>query len=199
MGGVVGLEDHFPLLPASSGPAGALGDEVECLLRCQVGGYVQDAVGGKDAHGLDAGDVVALGHHLGAEEDIEFPFPKIVEDFPGTVFPSGAVQVEPADSGLWQQPFQFFFHPFRAGAEVQDPMAVAFRAFRGYGMHGFAVVALQLVGLLMVHQGHVAVGAFEHIAAGGAHEGGGKAPAVQEQDGFLPSGNRLLEQGNQGP
>ena len=196
MGRVIGLQNHFSLFPAPPCPSGTLCNEVESLLRRQIGRNIQNAVGRKNAYRLHTGNIMAFSHHLGTEKYIKFPLSEIIQNFPGTVLPSGTVQVKPSDSGLRQEISQFFFYPFRTRPQVEDTGAMTYRAFSGKGVHCFAVMALQPVHFLMVHQRYIAVGTFEHMAAGRAHKGGGKSTPVQKENGFILFKDRLLEKGD---
>ena len=67
--GVEGLHEHAPAARPAPGPARELGDERErALLGAEVG-EAQGGVGVEDHAEGHVGEVVPLGHHLGAEQD----------------------------------------------------------------------------------------------------------------------------------
>ena len=88
------------------------------------------------------------------------------------VFFAGRVLVHPQNAGAGQKFRQFFLNTL--GAE-----AAALGAERRQRMHRLAaVVAHQRLLGFVVDQRHTAVGAFQHVAAIGAHADGAVAPAI---------------------
>ena len=69
--GVEGLDDDAPAARAPARPSGDLCKHLEDAFAGAVVGEVDADVGAHDAHEGDLGQVKALGHHLGADEDVD--------------------------------------------------------------------------------------------------------------------------------
>ena len=97
----------------------------------------------------------------------------------------GRVLIHPQDAGCGQKPGQLLLDTLRAEAAVVQ-LAAALRAGLGQRLHRMAaMMAEQRLLRLVVDERHAAVGAFQHMAAGGTHADGAVAAAVQEQDALL--------------
>ena len=97
----------------------------------------------------------------------------------------GRVLIHPQDAGCGQKPGQLLLDTLRAEAAVVQ-LAAALRAGLGQRLHRMAaMVAEQRLLRLVVDERHAAVGAFQHMAAGGTHADGTVAAAVQQQDALL--------------
>ena len=97
----------------------------------------------------------------------------------------GRVLIHPQDAGCGQKPGQLLLDTLRAEAAVVQ-LAAALRAGLGQRLHRMAaMMAEQRLLRLVVNERHAAVGAFQHMAAGGTHADGTVAAAVQQQDALL--------------
>ena len=97
--------------------------------------------------------------------------------FVGVFFAGGGL-VHPQNAGVGQKFRQFFLNTLGAEAAVVD-LAAALGAECRQRMHRVAaVVAHQRLLGFVVDQRHTAVGAFQHMAAIGAHTDCAVAPAI---------------------
>ena len=78
--GVEGLDDDSPAARAPARPSGHLGEHLEDAFAGTVVGEVDANVGAHDADEGDLGQVKALGHHLGADEDVDLAGLKLAQD-----------------------------------------------------------------------------------------------------------------------
>src|SRR3546814_8028927 len=67
------LDEHAAGLLAPTGAAGYLCDLLECPLRCAEIAPLQPKVGIDHPHQRQIGEVIALGHKLGADNDVDLP------------------------------------------------------------------------------------------------------------------------------
>ena len=79
------------------------------------------------AHQRDAVNVVTLGDHLRAHEDVEVPLAKIVEDVFELAFAGHRIAVEPGDFRFGKLAVQLIFHAL--GLRT-DPPGILFLAVR---------------------------------------------------------------------
>src|SRR3546814_12406613 len=66
-------DEHAAGLLAPTGAAGYLCDLLECPLRCAEIAPLQPKVGIDHPHQRQIGEVIALGHKLGADNDVDLP------------------------------------------------------------------------------------------------------------------------------
>ena len=122
--------------------------------------------------------VQPLGYHLGAKQDVVLVPGKLGQHRFVGVFFAGRVLVHPQNAGAGQKFRQFFLNALGTEASVVD-LAAALGAERRQRMHRLAaVVAHQRLLGFVVDQRHTAVGAFQHMAAIGAHTDCAVAPAI---------------------
>ena len=69
-------------------------------------------VGADHSHQRDAVDVVSLGDHLGADQQIEFAFIESAERALEIFFAADGVAIQPSDAGLREHAVQKFFQLF---------------------------------------------------------------------------------------
>ena len=92
-----GLHDHLAAGRAAAAAAGELGDHREGALAGAEVGEAQGGVGVEDRAQGHLGEVVALGDHLGADQDGALGLAEGGEDAGVGTAPGGGVGVEPED------------------------------------------------------------------------------------------------------
>ncbi len=78
---VVGLQYHFPGCVPPAGTTSHLGQKLEGALAAPEIGKIEGEVGTDDPHQGDAGEIVALGHHLSAHQHIDIAVAKSFQYF----------------------------------------------------------------------------------------------------------------------
>ena len=141
-----------------------------------------------------------LCHHLGAQQNIKFPFAELVQYLRVGKLAGSGIPVHADNPCLRHQLRQLLLQLFRAGAKILDIGAAALGADLRHRHLDIAVMA-QEPPVPVIHQRHGALGAFHGLPAGTAHDKGGKAPPVQHEDNLLMLcqriGNQILQrQGN---
>ncbi len=139
-----------------------------------------------------------LGHHLGADQQIELAPLHGRHQLLVRPLATGSVPVHTADAGRGEEVLQALLEPFGPHPLRLDVAAEAGRAELGGGLLVVAVVAAQLTPPLVEGEGDFAVGAAEGGAAFGAQQVGGEAAAVEQQHRLLPCRQSLVEGGDQG-
>ena len=184
--GAVGLHEDAPrLVPAAGAPAHLLQELVGALGRAEVR-QLEDGVCVDHAHHGHIWEVEPLGDHLSAQQHRPRGARKAVEQLFVCALARGGVCVHADDGGAGRhQRAQLVFHALGTRPELAQVGAAAVRAAGGHGGAVPAVVAGERVSHLVVGERHRALGALRHKAAFAAQDEGGKAPLVQQQDGFL--------------
>ena len=189
---LVGLDEDGARFFCAAGASGDLGEELEGPFAAAEVGHAECAVGVEDSDQRDVGEVVALGEHLGADEDVEFACAEGVEDLP-ELFSTRAVAVEAADAEAGEGLGKGIFGPLGAGAAPFEPLGAAGGALGGDAGAGVAVVAAEEALLAVEGHGDIAVGAGDRLAAGLAEERGSVAPPVEEEDDLLAGGDGAVD------
>ena len=123
MVGTHGLDDHPARFLAPAGPAGDLGDQLEGLLRRPEIRHIESAVGPHHPDQGDMGEMVALGDHLGADQDIDLPRPHRLEDLQKVPAVGGGIGIKTGDAGLGQEQPRLLFDPLGAESDGhQEPV-----------------------------------------------------------------------------
>ena len=73
-------------------------------------------------------DVMPLGDHLGADQQIEFSGVKLVQNALEVMTGAHSVAIETPDAGTWKSFLQSFLNLFGSGAEKIQMLAAALRA-----------------------------------------------------------------------
>ncbi len=184
--GLEGLNDHRPVGAVAPGAPGDLGDEAEGALRGPEVGKHEAGVGLDDADELHPGEVQALRHHLRAEQDVDVATAEGIEGFLEDAFLAGGVGVEAADGEIAKARLHLLLDALGAVSGEPGIEGAALGADARRLLRVSAVVADHLSLRLVVGEGHRAVFASKDEAAGAALEEGGKAPAVEKEDGLPP-------------
>ena len=124
------------------------------------------------SHQGDPLEVQALGHHLGADENVGCAPSKGPEDISVRALALGGIAVHAQRAGVWKEALHGLLHLFRTDAEGAQPLAVALGAGGRHGPAEVAVVALQEALALVVGQRDIALGAAEGEAAVAAEQKG---------------------------
>ena len=101
----------------------------------------QSDVGRHDAHQRDIRNVVALGDHLRAHQDVEIAFAKTVQDALEMPLAAHRVAIHARDPRLGKIAMQLFFDFLRAGPDEVQILAPALRTHRWNLLRIVAVVA----------------------------------------------------------
>jgi hypothetical protein len=162
--GLPGLEEHGA---GFRGPrAGDLGSSED--RRARGSRQRQAVVGRQDADQVDAGEVVPLGQHLGADQDVGAARGEGRQDRAVAAAGAGGVLVEPQDARLGEVRRQRQLEPLGPRAPGQERRAAAVRAGVRFAPREAAVVAEQLARAQVHRQRDVAVRAGDRHAAGRA-------------------------------
>ena len=191
--GHVGLNDSTTgALPAPS-PTHHLGQHLKGALRGPVVGQGEADVGQDHAHQGDFGQIQALGQHLGTDEHVGLAAAEVLQEQVHLGLGGGRVPVPAVDTGLGQASAQLFFQTLCAPAYALNFPASACRAGARPAPLVMAVVAHQGLLFPVVHQGHLAPGALEGVAAVPAEDVGVGAPAVEEEQRLFAATQGLLQ------
>ena len=186
--GTEGLHDHPAGRVAAAGAAGHLHEELEGPLGGTEVGDVEREVGEEHGNERHAGHVVALAHHLGADEDVGVARPPAPEDAPLRTRPLGRIAVEPLHGGERVDGAQRGLDLLGADAERGQRRPPARGARRRRATPMMAVMAHQRARRPVPGEGHAAVRAGRRDAARRALEVGREAAAVQEDERLLAAG-----------
>ena len=195
--GVVGLEHHPPGALRPPGAPGHLDDELGHALGGAEVGAIEAIVGIQDADQGDAGEVMALGQHLGAHQQRVFPRPGRRQQPVQFPLAAGAVPVHPGDADVGEQGLEFplqALRPLPQGADIQPP---ALGAGRGQGLDQAAVMAPEAMVRQVQGEAGVTVGTAAHPAAVVAGQDRGEATAVEEEQHLIAGGELLAHQPDQ--
>ena len=165
--------------------AGDLGEELKGPFSAPIVGEAEGGVCRDDPHQRHVGEVVALGDHLGADEDLGLPAPEGGEDLLIGVPAGDRVRVHADGPGAGEPLLDLLLHLLRAHAEVLDEGLAAAGADGGQGLPRAAVVAADRILGLVVGHGDIAVVACQHVSAGAAGDEGGVSTPVQKQHGLV--------------
>jgi hypothetical protein len=125
MAGVEGLDDHTPRLISPPSPTRYLRQDLEGPLGRSEVRDVQGGVGDKNADQCDPGEIVPLGNHLGADENVDLSAVEPSKDPCRISPPRGRVTVHPCDPGIRKEFFRLFFNPFCSRPLAADMNATA--------------------------------------------------------------------------
>ena len=104
-----GLNQHDSGRLAASGAAGGLRQELEGSLGGAEIGEAQADVGVHDAHQRDVGNVVTLGDHLRADQDVVIALAEAGQDGFVVALAADGIAVQPRDAGFRKRAVQLVF------------------------------------------------------------------------------------------
>ena len=152
----------------------------------------QAEVGVDHADQGQVGEVMALGDHLGADQEVELAVADLAQQLGRGRRPGQGVAGQQCGPGLGEERGDLLgqaLDPRAAGR--QGILGLAGRAVLGQRQHVAAVVALQAPDQAVLDQPGGAIGAVQAMAAAAAEGQRRVAPPVQEQQGLLPGRQRL--------
>ena len=207
---VKGLHPHFARAGSrqfgvAARPSSGLHQQgKQALGGAKVGGK-QSTVGVQGRHQGDAAKVVALGHHLRADQHIDVAVMHLGQLAHQLAFQTGGVGVNAGDAQrrsigafhVRQQLGQMLFQPFGAVAKRADVLVATARASTRHGLGQAAMVAAQRAVGLVEHPVGTAMRAFAFPAAGSAMQYRRITPAVEQQQHLLLPRQALAHGGQQ--
>ncbi len=131
VGGIESLDDDLALPMLAPRPATDLHHELESALASPEIRELQQLIGTQYANYADAFKIQALRHHLGADQDIEPPLLKIIDDFGMGIFAAHRIEVHAADTGMRQINFELVLDFF--GAEAFEAELLRAAGWAGLG------------------------------------------------------------------
>ena len=193
------------ILRIAPGAASGLHEEAKQPLWRAVVAGVQSAVGLHGGNQCDASEVMALGHHLRADQHIYVACMHLGQLLFQAALGLGGVGIDAAHTGgvtvgalhIAQQAFQLFLQLLRALAQRHDVGVAAGRAGKGYALRKAAVVAAQGAVAFVKDLVRAAMRAVALPAAVGTKQHGRKATAVEQDQALLAAlyalGNRVQQ------
>ena len=191
--GLDGLHQDDARDVAASRAPGHLRQQLEGALGRPEVRHAQSDVGVHYAHQRDVRDVVALGDHLRAHQNVITAFAESVQDGLVGALPGHGVAVHARDARLGKLPVQLFFHPLATDAQKVDVLALALGAELGDRLGVIAVVAQHAAVAPVERKRHRTVNALQPLAASPAGEEAGEATPVQQQHGLLAVGEPFAD------
>ncbi len=91
----------------------------------------------------DAVDIVALGDHLRAHQQVDVPAVQTIEKVFHVEPVADGIAIHAADAGLGKEFLQTLFALLRTGAQVKQMLALAFGASLGHRLHVSAIVTFE--------------------------------------------------------
>ena len=130
---LVGLDEHLAGDAAPSGPPRHLGHELKGALPGVVLGEKEPLVSSNNPHQGDAGEVMALGDHLGAHQDVHLAGAKITQNLESLAAVRRRVPVQAGHPGSGPQTPHFALHPLGPHPVLFDGGGLARGAALGHG------------------------------------------------------------------
>src|ERR1700733_6815803 len=165
---------------AAPGATGDLGEELEGAFGGAKIGAAEGEIGSYDSDERDALEIVALGDHLRADEDIDLTFRECAEHLLEFALGAEGVAVEAADAGGWELLAEVFVDALGAVADEVHVPGLAFPTLLGRADRIAAIVAFKALAAFVVGEGGVAILALNHRAAAAAEHRPGIAAAIDE-------------------
>ena len=193
----ISLQHNFAGSLAAPGASGHLRQQ---LKRALGGAKVRQAerhVGPDHADQRHAVNVVALGDHLRADEQVEFALIQGVQRALEIFVAADGVAIEAGDARLGKHAVQQLFQLFRARSEKINILAAAVDARFRDGRSEAAIVADHFVLALVMGERDGAVLAFEFLAASAAQDDGRISAAVEQHHDLLFAVEALSDFGRQ--
>ena len=170
---------------STPGTSRDLSQQLERALRRAKIRKSQSHIGAHHADQRDSVNVVPLGDHLRADQQIEFTFIERIQRALEIFAAAHRVAVQASDARLGKHAVQQLFQFFRTGAEKIYILAAAvdagFRHRRGVA----AIVAFHAARALVMGHGDGAVLALQRLAASPAQHHGRISPAIQQNHDLL--------------
>ena len=176
------LKYHQSLLVLSSGSSGHLCHKLERpFVRAEIG-IVHHRIGVQNTDHTDTVEIQSFGNHLRANQNIRFPFFKVVDDALVGRAGAGGIQIHSGYLGLRKNLLDVILNFFRAESAVHKFHSSTSRTGCRHGVGIAAIMTRQLVKSLVIGQTYVAVFATWYPSTRAAFNHRGKTPSVLEQD-----------------
>ena len=180
-----GLDHYLSFHLASAGAAGDLGEQLESPFPSPKVGSMQRQVCIQDAGEGNVWEVEPLGNHLGSQQDIDLPGAEVAQDVPDGIFPAGCIRIEPSKPRPRKDLLENLLYFLGAVSLEQDGAILALRTrSRDDGLITTEVTDESFLGPVICER-NGAMLALTDMAAAGALQGAGKAPAIQEENDLL--------------
>ena len=128
----------------------------------------------------------ALGDHLCAEQDIDFPLLESSKGLAVGILTGHGVSIHAGDPCFWENLFEYFLDFLGSHSGETDFRIGAFRArLRSFPCVP-ANVANETLGSAMVGEGNAAVRALTDMATGFANHGCGKSATIEKENRLFP-------------
>ncbi len=185
--GKMGLDQYLPGLLGAARTSGHLDDLLRhALTGAEVGGK-QPAVGIEHGHQGHLGEVVALGEHLGADQDAGHPAMNGAQELAQGVLARGGVAVDAQHRDVRKQQLQAFLGALGAGPHRTQVELAAGRAMTRRRLAVITVMAAQLTGAAVVGHARIAARALGQPTAVVAEQGRGETTPIEEHQHLLPA------------
>ena len=138
-----GLDQHDARQIAAARASGHLREQLERALGGAKIRQAQSDIRRHHAHQRHVGNVVPLGDHLRADQDVEIALAESLQDDFVLPLAGDGVAIQARDARAGKLAVQFLLHFFRTHAEKVDVLALALRAYRRNAFGVTAVVAQQ--------------------------------------------------------
>ena len=158
-------------------------------LRRSVIRQMQRTVRRQYSHQRYIGNIMSLRHHLRAYQNIGCTVGKAPQDIGMRKLRHSRILIHTQHTHL-RQLLQLFFSLLRTAAEILNTAAVTVRALLRQRHRVTAVMAAQILVLLMVNHCYCAMRTGNRLAAVATHHKGRIATAVQEDNRLLPRRRR---------
>ena len=158
-------------------------------LGCPVIRQMQRTVRCQHSHQRYIGNIMPLCHHLRAYQNIGRTVGKTPQNVGMRKLRHGRILIHAQHTHL-RQLLQLFFGLLRTAAEILNTAAMAVRALLRQRHRVTAVMAAQILVLLMVNHCYCAMRTGNRLAAVTAHHKGRIATTVQEDNRLLPRRRR---------
>ena len=194
----MGLDEHAPGLVAAPGAPRDLLDLLEAALGGAQVAALQPEVGIDHADQREVGEVIALGHQLRADDDVDLARLHRAHELGGARRRPDGVAGDDRGARLGEQRGDLVgdaLDPGAAGDEAVLVAALGAQPRRGHDVA--AMVAGEAVHQPMLDHPRGAIGALEAMPAGPAQGQRGEAAAVEEQQALLARGEVGGEFGDQ--
>ena len=191
------LDEHQSAAGAAPCPACDLGEQLEGPFAGAEVRHPEADIGRDDADERDPREVVSLGDHLRADEDVELAGGEPREQRRDRAAPADRVAVDPRDPRLGIALPDLGLDALGPEPGLLEIRAAAAHAFRRDDDRVIAVVAAGPADRLVDRERHAAVGALERVAALPAEHDRREAPAVEQHDRLLPCRQPFAERGHE--
>ena len=201
MRGAMGLNKHPAGLRAAPGAPGHLGQQGKGTLGTAKVGKIEPRIGADDPDQGDPGKIMPLGHHLGAEQNIDVAALHGTDQISMGAFAAGGVPIHARDACLGKRLSKLFLQALGTGTLRLQPMPSAARTARRRTLQITAVMATQSALRLIIGQGNFAMRAVKGRPAFLTQQIRRKAAAVEQQKRLLAPlqilGQRVLQRWRQ--